>query len=406
MKKLFYTFLMILAINTIAFSQYWMQQASMFNYGRHSGIGCSLNGKGYVGLGKIYNNTLVNDFWEYDTTSNVWIQKANYPGAGLHQSTCFVINDKIYVGLGANTSAGNQTDLWEYNPVTDTWVQKASFPGTARYGAKAFVIGDSAFVVAGSYNSISTYLYDMYMYSPATNTWKVKADFAGGGRNEGTAFSINGIGYYCCGTANNSVLTQECWKYNPTTNAWSAIPDFPATGTLGPISFVVDNKAYVGFGGNYASTIYYNNIGIYDPLGNSWQTLSVPPDVLERRWGMSFSIGDIGYVTGGQNATGVATDLWAFSLTSFTTNLSKAESDNDLKIFPNPASSQLSIESVSFKNAEEMSISIYNVQGQLMLNKSIKQATTIIDISSYAKGIYFVHVKTDKEIATKKFIKE
>jgi parallel beta-helix repeat protein len=76
----------------------------------------------------------------------------------------------------------------------------------------------------------------------------------------------------------------------------------------------------------------------------------------------------------------------------------------ELMIFPNPSNDKITIERPIQTN--DMVISIYNIQGQLLLDQLLKQKKTDINISDFAKGLYFVKVKTDKGITTNKFIKD
>jgi len=80
------------------------------------------------------------------------------------------------------------------------------------------------------------------------------------------------------------------------------------------------------------------------------------------------------------------------------------ESNNALNLFsiyPNPATDKLEI-SVSQKSE----IKILNAEGQILKSIKANDDPASIDISGFASGVYFVKVKTEKEIAVKKFVKE
>ena len=80
MKKYFTVFVLLLTLNVFTYSQTWRQRASLPNPGRSSGIGCAVNGKGYMGLGQNKDGLYLNDFWEYDSLKNEWTQKVIFPG--------------------------------------------------------------------------------------------------------------------------------------------------------------------------------------------------------------------------------------------------------------------------------------------------------------------------------------
>jgi hypothetical protein len=70
-------------------------------------------------------------------------------------------------------------------------------------------------------------------------------------------------------------------------------------------------------------------------------------------------------------------------------------------LFPNPTSDFINIET-----QQKSEIEILNIAGQLIKSITANENTTSMDISDFAKGMYFVKVKTEKGIAVKKFIKE
>lgn len=72
-----------------------------------------------------------------------------------------------------------------------------------------------------------------------------------------------------------------------------------------------------------------------------------------------------------------------------------------ISLYPNPTSNQLNIKTVK----EEMHYAIYNALGQEL--KSAKLSTDhSIDVSGLQNGVYFVKLKSDDAIVTKKFIKK
>jgi len=75
--------------------------------------------------------------------------------------------------------------------------------------------------------------------------------------------------------------------------------------------------------------------------------------------------------------------------------------DNDIHIYPNPAINNLTIES-----PHKATITITNIEGQLLINIATVDSKTNIDLSGFASGMYFVEVRTDKDVAVKKIVKE
>jgi hypothetical protein len=78
--------------------------------------------------------------------------------------------------------------------------------------------------------------------------------------------------------------------------------------------------------------------------------------------------------------------------------------ENNLEIFPNPATDQIIVK-VPLSTSEEI-ISIYNIQGQSLLQQIIQQDKTEIDFSNFDKGVYIVRVFGADINVVKKIIKE
>ena len=75
--------------------------------------------------------------------------------------------------------------------------------------------------------------------------------------------------------------------------------------------------------------------------------------------------------------------------------------DSVFSMYPNPVSDELIID---FN--EEASYSIVNLNGQILNSGKINQKGNTINVNRLSSGVYFVRVKTDKGIITKKLIKQ
>jgi len=75
---------------------------------------------------------------------------------------------------------------------------------------------------------------------------------------------------------------------------------------------------------------------------------------------------------------------------------------NSVIIFPNPANDLLNVK----LSQEFESVEITNMLGQLLYSNKVTDSFLQIDISSYTSGVYFIRLKGENGLATKKFIKE
>ena len=77
------------------------------------------------------------------------------------------------------------------------------------------------------------------------------------------------------------------------------------------------------------------------------------------------------------------------------------KTDNNLNIYPDPASDNITIE-----GTQNAVVEILNLQGQLIKSFVTNDIHTTLNISALEKGMYFIEVKTDSKLLIKKFVKE
>jgi len=75
----------------------------------------------------------------------------------------------------------------------------------------------------------------------------------------------------------------------------------------------------------------------------------------------------------------------------------------DLKVFPNPSTNGvLNIEMNNCIN-EEKNLTIYDINGSVLLKQPVREAKVQIDVSNFAKGIYLISVRSNNFSKTVKF---
>ena len=92
--------------------------------------------------------------------------------------------------------------------------------------------------------------------------------------------------------------------------------------------------------------------------------------------------------------------------TNNTTAINENTFDNSFGLFPNPSNGRFTLQykSANLKN-EKTYIDVYNVFGaRIYSSMSESNDQSIIDLSSQPSGIYFVKLKTDKQVFTRKII--
>ena len=106
-------------------------------------------------------------------------------------------------------------------------------------------------------------------------------------------------------------------------------------------------------------------------------------------------------------ATGSSTVVCTFGITQMAglaikgqfVGINKDSREAGVNVYPNPATD---IVNISAPNIEAIKVS--NPAGQVLVNILVNDNNSQIDVRKYDAGVYFVQVKTDKGLFTKKII--
>lgn len=179
----------------------------------------------------------------------------------------FSLNGKGYVGTGQIDGRALQT-IYCFDPETGTW-SDAGFTGDPRVGAVTFTINNQAVVCLGAQvDRSSNYVKDVWVFDGTT--WHAKAplvDTDGGWNDDygkiprgyAVAFTSNldsksGVakGYIAGGSGNGTT----CWEYNIETDRWDEVTKFPAemgSMRIGAVGFSINQYGYITTGGTSLS---------------------------------------------------------------------------------------------------------------------------------------------------------
>lgn len=81
------------------------------------------------------------------------------------------------------------------------------------------------------------------------------------------------------------------------------------------------------------------------------------------------------------NFNGLGYELWKYAPLVSTENIAQS---TDFRLFPNPANTQITVETTAFGSAKRV-----NCIGQTVLTQNIAAGSTTIDIQHLAAGAYF-----------------
>ena len=103
----------------------------------------------------------------------------------------------------------------------------------------------------------------------------------------------------------------------------------------------------------------------------------------------------------------VETYLGAYEGTVFLT-ISNINPDGNITVYPNPASSFISLELLGLSIDENTSMKIYNMNGQLVFDTLIKSENDLLNIgiNNLSSGLYILKVNTESKLFTERFVVE
>lgn len=230
----------------------WTQLDNFPGVPRLKPIGVTINGKAYVGLGSNgthYENSVYNDFYEFDPTTGHWTQKASFPGPDGNDLAYAVVNGCLYTAMGF-TGYIRSSDTYKYDPVTDTWTKLENSPSS--YSATAFFsIGDD-FYLAGGYQGRN--IRTMFRFNTVKEKWFTAASMPEG-RIMSNGLEISGKGYvmlgrFWAGSENGGGLLSDIVEYDKNANAWTKRGDFPGGARQNAMVFTIRGRGYIVMGEN------------------------------------------------------------------------------------------------------------------------------------------------------------
>ena len=77
---------------------------------------------------------------------------------------------------------------------------------------------------------------------------------------------------------------------------------------------------------------------------------------------------------------------------------------SEMKIYPNPVSNTLTVETLH--SVSNSTLSVFSVNGQELLKQQVGSVKTELDMSSFAKGVYFIRLLNNDKVEVKKIVKE
>jgi len=401
--------------------------------GDYSGSSLSINDDGTIlAIGAPGNNGNGNNSGHvrvYENLAGTWTQIGNdIDGETLSNesgSSVSISNDGKIVAIGAiindNTNGNDAGHVRVYMNIAGTWTQVGSdIDGEStgdKSGHSVSINGDGSIVAIGAKfnNSGGVDNGHVRVYQNINDVWtQLGVDINGEHSNDNSGHSISlsndgltlAIGSPGSDDNGNGSGNARVFRYNTGwTQLGSNISGTGSTNYAGiSISLSDDgNKVAVGSSGNSDAGSNSGHVRIYENLNSVWTQVgnAINGEAADDQ-GAFVSLNNDGSIAiiGGMKNDGNGVDAGHVRVYQFgAVNLTKWP-NIEINVYPNPVNSQLTIEI----KEQIKSISILGITGKTI--KVINDNSKVINVSDLTIGVYFLQVKTNNGILTKKFIKQ
>ena len=373
---------------------FWTPKNDFLGGKRERAVAFAIGDYGYVGTGLDTLEVTLNDFWKYDPTMDTWTQVANLPGSPRRNAIAFAIDNFGYVGTGMTVAEASEVgaqplnDFWQYNPTTNSWTQKANFPGAGGggvYFATGFTIDSKGYICGGKVGP-NFYTNQLWEYKPSIDQWAQLPNFPGGVRYQLSSFSVGYKAYVGLG-ADQDMYRKDIWEFDATTNQWTAKANLPASERGSATTFTIGQRGFVATGVNGG---ILDDLWEYNPFNDTWESKATYGGS-NRKNAIAFVVNDKAYMGLGKGYTGKKLSMHEYTPSSV---LGVDEAQIEVSIYPNPTSEVLHL---SFEPSAIDGLEIYNLAGELILES---EATNTLNLASFSTGNYLIVCRKNKRVVS------
>ena len=160
-----------------------------------------------------------------------------------------------------------------------------------------------------------------------------------------------------------------------------------------PVAVTASQVFYLGMAQTTNSTVGYYPFGSY-----------INPYLTTSYFTNAITGGTLAIIGGNLGQFGIEANF-AGSCVGLGVNNAVVSSDNNLSVYPNPASTSLNVKLGSV--SDKATVEVYNTIGQIVItSQEVTNNSTEINVSTLAKGVYILKVSNGKEVSNTKFVIE
>lgn len=395
--------LLCFLIPTFLAAQTWQQIANFPGMERDNGVSFTIANKAYCLTGMRINGTCGADGYVLDGNTHTWDTISSLPlGQEREYVTAFSCNGFGYLFGGLDCSNNCHTEMWRYDSQNDLWQGMTPIPAAGRMGCVCFVLNGKAYLIGGRTTGL-VILDEVWEYDVANDSWLQKNNLPFAGMWRGNGFSIDTLGYVCYGIMNTLNFPHAIYQYNKQADSWSTVGNLSLSGRTYAECAVVNQVACLYGGVDSAGGAPKNDLIVFDPVAQTLTTqLGLP--AVSRRSGIAFSLNNYFYLTTGIDSAFVRLkETWKVGSIN---RIKEYETENTIEVYPNPVSDILHVE-VRGERDEVRNvkgeIEIRNMLGEKVMSLEAAQKTSI-DVNGLPDGVYFLNLKGDGLVFTRKFV--
>ncbi|MCW3085734.1 MAG: cell surface receptor domain protein [Bacteroidetes bacterium] len=337
--------------------------------------------------------------------------KTDYPAVGEPYAVAIGDLDadgKPDIAL-ANFSTPGYVSVFKNTSVTGTIALNAKIDFSTGGNPKSVAIYDidrdgKPDLTLANYNSSSNSISILRNTSPTGSiAFAAKVDFTTGANPYAIAVGdLDGDSKPDIAVPNNSDNTFSIFRNTSTVGTISMAARVNYTTGSSPVTVVIDDLDGNGKLDVAVSNQFSNSVSLYE--NNSTTGLisfAAKVDFTTAAVPYSLAIGDLDgdqrpdLATANASANSVST---LRDLECPVGILSYDKPSSEVKIYPNPAISQITVEIAEFKKENTYEVLVYDVLGKVVLTVGVNNQLTTIDRGALPAGIYFIQVLSKKEV--------
>jgi len=267
---------------TISAKNEWIKRQSLQGASREGSITLSMNNKGYV-IGGLIGLSYTNDMWIYDPSTASWQQSSESIPGKRGFGVGFTIDGKIYAGLGED-NLGNLGDFYVYDGINWKTINDKNnlFPGGKRTKALGFSISNNGYVGAGDVGAVVSdfYKFTVSEFEQDRNPW-TKINPIGIARKGACVGVVNDFAYVTLGEGTTGNMLTDTWIFSPESETWRSGTEFPGIARKGAFTFTIykdyteanfqaHSEFYIG-GGIAQDSTALGDCWVFYPEDGKWE---------------------------------------------------------------------------------------------------------------------------------------